>query len=247
MTADLPVTVEPGEGRPLVLVHGWMGSRASWDRVLRELDVPNPVVRYDQVCHGDAPHEPFDMETLAADLRDVIATHCDEPPLVVGHSLGGMVALTHAVEDGSPVGLLLLATCASTPEPRHRSPAWFLEQLDTMDRGEWAERIADNYLPDGPAELREMEVDILTAADERPLRSGLEAMVDYDVRGALPDLDVEAHVVGGTRDAAITPDKVRELAALLGVEPAMRDSSHLMLQEIPGQVAETIERAVEAF
>ncbi len=243
---DLPVTVADGTGTPLVLVHGWIGSRASWDLVLPHLDLPGPVVRYDQRCHGDAPCTPFDLDTLAADLQHVIDTHCDEPPVVAGHSMGGMVALTHAVTHGSTAGLVLLGTCASTPEPARHSPAWFLDRLDTMPRDDWAERIADNYLPDGPAHLHDATVQELVAADDRPLRDGLDAMVRYDVRDDLPGLDVDAHVVGGTRDGAITPAKTRELADLLDTDPVMLDASHLMLQETPAAVASHIARSVEA-
>ncbi len=234
--ADLATQSEPGTGTPIVFLHGWLGSKESWRQVRRDLDIDNPLLFYDHRCHGESPCAEFDFDDLADDLHTLIAQHGFEDPVLVGHSMGGMVALTYAVRYDTLGGLVLLGTCASTPEPEVKRPQFYLDNFHEMEREEWAEMIAENYLGQGAGPLWEETVQELVAADDEPVISGLEAMVEYDVRDELDSVDVPAMVVGGRQDGAITPEKSRELADLLDCRLEMIDSSHLMLQEVPGTV-----------
>lgn len=232
-----------GTGTPIVFVHGWLGSRAYWDRVIRRIDTGNPLLWYDQRCHGDSDCSRFDMDTLVADLDRVLDDAGHDRPALVGHSMGGMVALRYTADHPDRVsGLFLAATSASTPDPAVESPRFFLEELDRMDRGDWADMILDNYMGEQASEeIRAASREQLIAADEVPVRCGLQLMIDYDVRDRLDAVDVPVSVVGGRHDRAITPEKVDELAALLGVDPVMLDTTHEVVAEEPGRVAALIE------
>lgn len=229
--------LEPGTGTSIVYVHGWLGSRESWRPVDEQLGTDRPQLFYDQRCHGESGCEPFDLDSLSDDLDAVIAANGLQRPVIAGHSMGGMVALTHAL-DHPPAGLFLVGTCASTPTPVNRSPQWFLENLDSADRAEWAELIIDNYTASTtPTEIERAAREQLLDAPREPIVHGLEAMVDYDVRDRLP-VDAPVCVVGGRRDQAITPERVEELAERCGTEPVWIDAAHDLLHETPGQVAE---------
>ncbi|MFB6265572.1 MAG: alpha/beta fold hydrolase, partial [Candidatus Nanohaloarchaea archaeon] len=155
-----------GVGVPVVFLHGWLGSIDSWKQVRKELDIPNPLLFYDQRCHGGSPCEEFDFDDLAQDLHALVEVHGFEDPVLVAHSMGGMVALTYAVNHDNLGGLLLFGTCASTPEPGLESPKFYLDNFHEMDRRQWSEMIADNYLGDRDVGLREGTVKELMAADE---------------------------------------------------------------------------------
>ncbi|MBC3762933.1 alpha/beta fold hydrolase [Quadrisphaera oryzae] len=89
-----------GSGPLLVLVHGITEDRRSWDPV--DLTGAFTVLRVDLRGHGASPAaEPYDIPVLAADVHDTVV-HAqealglpDEPPAVVGHSLGGIVATAY--------------------------------------------------------------------------------------------------------------------------------------------------------
>ncbi len=84
-----------GAGPLLVAIHGLTEDRHFWDRV--PLAEQFRTVRVDLRGHGESPHEgPYDPVTLAGDVHELIGSlEIDEPPLVVGHSYGGLVATAY--------------------------------------------------------------------------------------------------------------------------------------------------------
>ena len=88
-----------GEGPPVVLVHGLSEDRRGWDPLVPLLAVDRRVVRLDLRCHGESPDaSPGDAVSMAADVAEVVAAAgIVEPPVVVGHSLGAVVATAYAL------------------------------------------------------------------------------------------------------------------------------------------------------
>jgi pimeloyl-ACP methyl ester carboxylesterase len=82
-----------GSGPLLVLIHGITENRHSWDPILDRLAATHRVLRVDLRGHGESPTA--DSYSLA-EMADDIAALVDEPPLIVGHSLGGTVATAYA-------------------------------------------------------------------------------------------------------------------------------------------------------
>jgi non-heme chloroperoxidase len=81
-----------GEGRPVVLVHGWPLSGKSWEYQVGALvDAGYRVVTYDRRGFGDSsrPYDGYEYDTLAADLKAVLE-HLDlRDVTLVGFSMGG--------------------------------------------------------------------------------------------------------------------------------------------------------------
>lgn len=91
-----------GSGRPVVLVHGITEARGSWDPVTDVLARQWRVVRVDLRGHGESARQPpYDLATMAADVAAVVDALDLERPLLVGHSLGGVVVTAYAAA-GSP-------------------------------------------------------------------------------------------------------------------------------------------------
>lgn len=85
-----------GSGPLLLAIHGLTEDRRCWDRV--PLDQHFRVARIDMRGHGRSPLiGPFDPGTLASDVHRLVAElAAGEAPLVVGHSLGAVVATAYA-------------------------------------------------------------------------------------------------------------------------------------------------------
>ena len=89
-------------GRPglpgLVLVHGGAAHSGWWDHVAPQLD-SHRVVALDLTGHGDSDHrQGYDMRQWAREVVTVAAAEDLGRPVVVGHSMGGWVAITTGVE-----------------------------------------------------------------------------------------------------------------------------------------------------
>jgi pimeloyl-ACP methyl ester carboxylesterase len=90
--------VEAGNGRPIVVLHGFCGSHSYWDEVMPLLATRGRVIAPDLRGHGEssAGEGVYAMEQLADDLAALL----DELGLgqidLIGHSLGGYIALAFA-------------------------------------------------------------------------------------------------------------------------------------------------------
>lgn len=83
---------QAGKGRDLVLVHGITESRRAWDPVLAGLESRWRVTAVDVRGHGESERRaPYDAVTFASDLATIVETLDLDRPLMVGHSMGGVI------------------------------------------------------------------------------------------------------------------------------------------------------------
>ncbi|WP_329549892.1 alpha/beta hydrolase [Streptomyces sp. NBC_01356] len=89
---------EVGQGPVAVLLHGLTENGTAWDPVIGPLATTHRVLTLDLRGHGRSPAQPpYDMLTLAEDVHTTLdAVAPQEPPLIIGHSLGAMVATVYA-------------------------------------------------------------------------------------------------------------------------------------------------------
>lgn len=101
---------EGGSGAPLVLLHGLTSNKAGWKPLLPALEANYHVYALDFRGHGKSDRAPDNQYHLADYARDVIAflKHLDAPVVLMGISLGAMVAITTASKYPDGVGTLIL-------------------------------------------------------------------------------------------------------------------------------------------
>jgi pimeloyl-ACP methyl ester carboxylesterase len=101
MTSDIDTVTlvheEHGDGPLAVLIHGITENRHSLDPLIPLLAPHYRVVAVDLRGHGESPFaDSYLLPELAADVADVVqGLGGSEPPLVIGHSLGGAVAAVY--------------------------------------------------------------------------------------------------------------------------------------------------------
>jgi len=108
--------VEAGEGSPaLVFLHYWGGSSREWAPVIEDLSKTNRCVAIDFRGWGQSSKEATDygLETLAADVVGIIDKLDLREFIIIGHSMGGKVALLVAAQ--KPAGLKRLILVAPAP------------------------------------------------------------------------------------------------------------------------------------
>jgi pimeloyl-ACP methyl ester carboxylesterase len=84
-----------GSGPSVVLIHGMAGSLSTWDPVFDDLARTCDVIAVDLPGHGDSSRMrgDYSLGSLAASVRDVLDTLGVQKATVVGHSLGGGIAM----------------------------------------------------------------------------------------------------------------------------------------------------------
>jgi pimeloyl-ACP methyl ester carboxylesterase len=119
----------PGEGPTLVFLHGLTDSGAGWPGAVEHWGRDYAIITVDARGHGESPRftrEQLDAgpgEVMVADVVHLLE-QLGEAPVVVGHSLGGAVALTVAVRRPDLVRAVVLEDPASLgPDERRRDPA----------------------------------------------------------------------------------------------------------------------------
>src|SRR5213080_5508159 len=84
-----------GSGPPVVLVHGMVNSSKHWEAVALRLAAEHTVIAPDLIGHGDSatPRGDYSLGAHAAVIRDLLAVIGIERATIVGHSLGGGIAM----------------------------------------------------------------------------------------------------------------------------------------------------------
>lgn len=104
---------EYGEGRPLVILHGLFGSRDNWHTVARRLQGKRRVITADLRNHGRSPHsELFTFPAMASDVVELLSSLKISKADLLGHSLGGKVAMELTLERPDLVRGLVAADIA---------------------------------------------------------------------------------------------------------------------------------------
>jgi pimeloyl-ACP methyl ester carboxylesterase len=131
LLVDLPVTerqldlagvstslLEGGEGPPLVLLHAQGGFAAMWAKVIPHLVGSHHVVAPDLpgLGHSEVRAGNLDAPAMGAWLGELIEQTCAEPPILVGHSLGGSFVAHFAIEHGDQLqGIVLVDSGSLAP------------------------------------------------------------------------------------------------------------------------------------
>ena len=138
--------ISRGSGPPIVFLHGLGASATTWDAVAEALSDRHLTMAVDLLGHGESPcpEDPneFTRDAALADIDGLLA-ELDEPALLVGHSLGGYLALAHAAtRPGATRGIVVLNTGPGFRDPEKRE-AWNARSLRNAHRFGVPERVAD--------------------------------------------------------------------------------------------------------
>jgi len=102
-----------GSGPPLVVLHGLFGSGSNWRSVARELAATHSVTSVDLRNHGASPWaDLMDYGEMADDVLQLIDRLKLDRPTLMGHSMGGKVAMALALRHPDRIGRLIVVDIA---------------------------------------------------------------------------------------------------------------------------------------
>ena len=121
-----------GSGPPLVILHGLLGSSDNWISLARLFGEQFEVIAPDLRNHGRSPHsDSMSHVEMAKDVADLLRCRRLSNVAMIGHSLGGKVAMESALRFPNLIERLIVVDIAARAyEPRHGKLLQSLEELD---------------------------------------------------------------------------------------------------------------------
>ena len=208
-----------GDAMPLILIHGFGGDLNSWMFNQPELSVDRPVHAVDLPGHGDSglTMESGGVPDLARAIIATMDALAIERAHLIGHSLGGSVALFLATKHPRRVGsVLLVAPGGLGPEINMA----FIEGLITADRRKAMQTVLESLFADPKLASRRMADDLLQAKrrDGVPEAFRKIAAANFTdgrqaggMRAGLASLKMPIGIVWGSEDKVIPASQAEGL------------------------------------
>jgi 3-oxoadipate enol-lactonase len=213
-SADLP---------PLVFLHGIGGAARAWRGQLDAFGDRCHAIAWDMPGYGgSAPLQKVSIAALAGALKDFLLEVGAVKPILVGHSIGGMIVQQLLVDDPIIAEYVVLAqTSPAFGRPDGEWQKQFLEaRLGPLDRGETmaslapklvADLVGDHADPDGI----ELACACMASVPEASYRAAMMSMLGFDLRKSLEQIRIPTLVIAGSKDKNAPAPMVKKMASFI--------------------------------
>lgn len=239
--------VEEGKGQPIILIHGFCETSEIWNDFSSHLADSNKVYSIDLPGCGQSklPRTPFSIDDIARLLIDWMHKKKIENPVLIGHSLGGYVALSMCEQIPEKIRGLVLFHSTAFPDSDERR-ANRNKVIDFVNSYGVAP-FADTFVPGLFSEKNHPSIPmvdrIAQGTKPKTLVSYAQAMRDRPSHvDFLKDFDKPFLVLGGKWDQII-PQSITEELGNLGKNSSssiLSNAAHMGMLEQPDDAIKTI-------
>jgi 3-oxoadipate enol-lactonase len=228
---------------PLVFLHGIGGAARAWRGQIEAFSDRYRTLAWDMPGYGgSAPLPAISMATLADALQDFLRAVGAVKPILVGHSIGGMIVQQWLTKYPDVAGAIVLAQ--TSPAFGKADGDWQKEfigaRLGPLDRGETMVSLAPSLVKelvgDDP-DVRGMELarDCMAAVPEASYRACMLALLGFDQRNALKNIAVPTLVLSGSRDKNAPAPMMAKMATYIpsATYVELEGAGHLVNLERP--------------
>jgi 3-oxoadipate enol-lactonase len=208
---------------PLVFLHGIGGAARVWRGQLDFFGDRYRAIAWDMPGYGgSAPLPTVSIATLASALQDFLQQIGAAKPILVGHSIGGMIVQQALANHPDVARAVVLAQ--TSPAFGKADGDWqksFIDaRLGPLDRGETmvslAPTLVKDLVGDDPdASGMELARDCMAAIPEATYRATMLAMLGFDQRSALKDIKAPTLVLSGSKDKNAPAPMMAKMATFI--------------------------------
>jgi 3-oxoadipate enol-lactonase len=213
---------DPGR-TPLVFLHGIGGAARAWRSQIEAFSNRYRTIAWDMPGYGGSlPLTHVSIATLAEALKDFLRKIAAVRPILVGHSIGGMIVQQWLINNPRTASAIVLAQ--TSPAFGKSDGDWqksFIEaRLGPLDRGEsmasLAPKLVNELVGDDP-DPAGMDVarDCMSSVPEASYRACMLALLGFDQRQALKNIGVPTLVLSGTKDKNAPAPMMAKMAGLI--------------------------------
>ena len=237
---------------PLVFINSLGTDLRIWDAVAARFADRFMLIRYDKRGHGlsDCPPGPYTIRQHTNDLAGLLEQLQVEAVVLIGVSVGGMIAMDYAASYPQRIRALVLSDTAAkigTTDLWNERISPLRENGMAHLAGAILERwFSPAFAGQHPAAYRGY-FNMLTRTPLEGYIATCEAIRDADLSDVAPSIEAPTLVVGGAEDGATPPDLVRGLAEALPNArfELIEHAGHIPSIEQPAVLAATIDRFLE--
>jgi len=234
-----------GKGTPLVLLHGYPLDHHLWDEVVPLLQDQFDVILPDLRGFGGSSTVDsfYTMEDIASDIAGLLDFLGIPKAIIVGHSMGGYVALAFArLYPERVAGLCLVSSQVLADTPAKREDR-FKTAAEVADKG--IATVVEAMTPKFTSDTRLQEFARNSMEQQQPAAyiGALKAMGErVDSTPFLSRMDYPVVIVHGDADNLIPIDRAREVKAALPSAYLVEISGagHMPMMEVPEKTAEAL-------
>jgi pimeloyl-ACP methyl ester carboxylesterase len=241
---SIPAFTALGGGPTVLMLHGIGGGHLAFaPQVETFASAGYRAVAWDMPGYGhSAPIEPYTFKGLAQSCIALIESLKCRDVVLLGHSMGGMVAQEVVARRPELVSKLIL--CGTSPSFGKPDGDWqreFVAQRTApLDAGKSMSELAEVLVPQmvGPGSLPEgvrLAAHCMSLVPSATYRRALECLVTFDRRDALAQIVVPTLLVAGEHDRNAPPEVMKKMAKAIPHSTyfEMRGIGHLQNLEAP--------------
>jgi 3-oxoadipate enol-lactonase len=208
---------------PLVFLHGIGGAARAWHGQLEAFGDRYRAAAWDMPGYGgSSPLLTVSIATLADALQDFLGQLGAIKPILVGHSIGGMIVQRWLVKYPNTAAAVVLAQ--TSPAFGKADGDWqksFIEaRLGPLDRGETMVSLAPTLVKelvgdDPDASGLELARDCMANVPEASYRTSMLALLGFDQRQALKEIKIPTLVLSGSKDKNAPAPMMAKMAGFI--------------------------------
>lgn len=242
-------SLDPGAaGTGLLFIHGWSGTRDHFAESMQHFAGTYPVAALDLGGHGEseAGREAWSFEILASDVVSVLDELGWQEVVLVGHSLGGPLAVLAAQSAPNRVRGVIAVNALHDVETRPNR-----ESLDVIlpairsDFAAYTRKMVETLVSRERQGLRRRLATDFKAQDVRVATAILELYPEFDMAAALAACPAPVRAINGSDKASLL-DRNRRFDPDFEVEVLEGLGGYLMLED-PARFYGALERALRAI
>lgn len=251
---DLLNFKDQGNGEPVVIIHGLFGMLDNWHRFAKSLSDEYRVITVDVRNHGKSFHSNiFDYPTAAKDIADLLQYLEIDNAHIIGHSMGGKIAMQLASDFANLLDHLVIIDIAPVDYPRgHDSIFNALLALDltTLSSRNQAEEELLQLIPDSTV-VQFLLKSLSRSATGFSWKTNLvDLYKSYDIIRKMPpigDIHAPTALLYGTQSEYINATIMAHTIELIPqIEIHALDAGHWIHAEKPSELLDIIKTFLAA-
>ena len=238
-----------GKGTPLVLLHGYPLDHHIWDEIVPLLENKFDLILPDLRGFGESTtvNTPYTMDDFASDIAGLLDHLGIQKAAIVGHSMGGYVALAFARLFPDRITGLALAASQTLADPPDRKEGRYKSAAEVTEKGIGGVVEAMTPKFTSNEKLQEFTRQVMERQEPAAYIGALKAMAErQDSTSLLASMDHPVIVIHGDADMLIPIERAREVKDAFAHAhfTAIKGAGHLPMMEAKEETAEALRKLI---